>query len=59
MDDIGALYRLKENSVGPPKRYLEADTKFLQMKSGIECWTMSTDSYVCEAIANVEIILEQ
>ena len=27
MDEIGALYRLKENSVGPPKRYLGAGTK--------------------------------
>ena len=58
MDEIGALYRLKENSVGPPKRYLGADTKFLQMKSGIQCWTMSPDSYLREAIANVEVMME-
>ena len=59
MDEIGALYHLKENSVGPPKRYLRADTKILLMKSGIECWTMSPGSYVREAIANIEILLVQ
>ena len=33
MDEIGVLYHLKENSVGPPKRHLSADTKVLQMKT--------------------------
>ena len=59
VDEIRALYRLKENSVIPPKRYLGADTKILQMKSGIQCWTMSPDSYVREAIVNIEILIEQ
>ena len=59
MDEIGELYRLKENTVGPTKCYLGANTKILQMKSGIECWTMSSDSYIFEGIANVKILLEE
>ena len=59
MEEIGALYRLKEYSVDPPERYLDADTKILKMKSGIQCWTMSPDSYVREAISNVEVLIEQ
>ena len=59
MEEIGALCCLKENSVGPPERYLGADTKILQMKSGVQCWIMSPDSYVREAISNVELLMEQ
>ena len=53
-----ALNRLKENSVGPLKRYLGADKKICHMKYGIQCWTMSPDSYVREAISNVEVFME-
>ena len=59
IEEIGALYRLKENSVGLPKRYLGTDTKILQMNCGILCWTMSPDSYVREAIVNIELLMEQ
>ena len=59
IDEVGHLYCVKENSVGPPNCYLGADTMVVQMKSGIECWAMSSDSYVREAIANVEILLGQ
>ena len=58
MDEIGAIYGLKKNSVGLPKHYSGADTKTLQMKFGIQCWTMSPDSYVREAIVNIELLME-
>ena len=45
---------MKENSVGFPNRYLGADAKIMQMKSGIECCTMPSNLYACEAIVNVE-----
>ena len=59
MDEVGHLYHVNENSIGPPKRYFGADTNILQMKSGIKFWAMSSDLYVREAIAIVEILLEQ
>ena len=49
----------ESNTKGLPKRYLDTDTKILQMKSGIECWTMSLDLYAREAISNIENLLEQ
>ena len=54
MDELAARYRLKEGSVGPPERYLGADTKITQASSGLECWAMSSDSYVREAVKVVE-----
>ena len=59
MDELAAQYRLKEGSVGPPERYLGADTKFTQAKSGLECWAMSSDSYVREAVKVVEQFFEE
>ena len=50
LDEMAALYCLKEGSVGPPERYLGADTKKMQANSGLECWAMSSDSYVKEAV---------
>ena len=58
MDELAALYRLKEGSVGPPERYLGADTKKTQANSGLECWAMSSDSYVKEAVKIVEGFIE-
>ena len=52
MDKVGHLYHVKENSAGPP-----IDILAMRMKSGIECWAVSSDSYVREAIVTVEILL--
>ena len=46
MDELAAQYCLKDDSVGPPERYLGADTKITQAISGLECWAMSSDLYV-------------
>ena len=58
MDEMASLYRLKEGSVGPPERYLGADTKITQANSGLECWAMSSDSYVKEAVKIVDVFIE-
>ena len=58
MDQMAELYRLKEGNVGPPERYLGADTKITQATSGLECWAMSSDSYVREAVNVVEKFIE-
>jgi len=42
MDEMAARYLLKDGSVGPPERYLGADTKITQASSGLECWAMSS-----------------
>ena len=54
MDELAARYCLKNGSVGPPERYLGADTKITQAISGLDCWAMSSDLYVREAVKVVE-----
>ena len=54
MDDFSKLYRLKPDSVGPPDRYLGADIGVQYTSSGAECWAMSSDSYVRNALRIVE-----
>jgi hypothetical protein len=53
-------YRLKDDLVEEPKRYLGADIGRYQFKHEPDKlrWTMSSDKYVREAIANVETELQ-
>ena len=53
MDAISAQFRLKEDSLGPPKQYLGASIKVFTDKEGAECWAMSSDDYVKAAVADV------
>ena len=48
------MYRLKPDSVGSPTRYLGADIGIQNSESGVECWAMSSDSYVRNALQVVE-----
>ncbi len=41
MEQIKELYHLKDESVGPPSRYLGANVGKFQLKSGLECWSAS------------------
>ena len=54
MDDFAKLYRLKPGSIGPPERYLGADINVQSTDAGVECWAMSSDSYVRNALRIVE-----
>ena len=54
MDEFSKLYRLKPDSVGPPSRYLGADIGVQDSEAGVECWAMSSDSYVRNAVRIVE-----
>ena len=54
MEEFSKLYRLKPESVGPPNRYLGADIGVQHSTAGVECWAMSSDSYVQNALKVVE-----
>jgi Reverse transcriptase (RNA-dependent DNA polymerase) len=54
MDVIAKLYRLKEGSVGEPKRYLGANIGKMQTEDGRTVWYMSAESYIQAAVANIE-----
>jgi len=59
MDEIKELYRLKDDTVGPPNRYLGANIGKFQLSSGFECWSASARDYVKSAVRNMEDVLSQ
>jgi len=58
---IGQAYRLKENSVSLPKKYLGAEIKAFHDPNNpaVEMWSMSADKYLKEALRNLEYDLER
>jgi len=59
MEQIKQLYWLKDDSVGPPTRYLGANVGKFQLKSGLECWSASARDYIKSAVRNMEQVLSQ
>jgi len=59
MEQIKQLYHLKDDSVGPPTRYLGANVGRFQLKSGLECWSALARDYVKSAVRNMEQVLQQ
>ena len=47
---LGAIYDLKEDSVGPPDTYLGAQIGKTQLPNGFTAWHMEADKYVKNAI---------
>jgi Reverse transcriptase (RNA-dependent DNA polymerase) len=54
MEVLRKTYRLKDESVGPPTRYLGADIKQVLLESGDTAWMMCRQTYVQTAIANLQ-----
>ena len=54
MHALSQLYRLKEESLGPPTRYLGANVRKMQLADGSECWSLSGRDYVKNAVKNLE-----
>ncbi len=59
MVQIKELYHLKDESVGPPSRYLGANVSKFQLRSGLECWSASARDYIKSAVHNIEEVLAQ
>ena len=53
MDGISAQFRLKKDSLGPPKQYLGTTIKIHTHGEGSESWAMSSNEYVRAAAAEV------
>lgn len=54
---IGALYELKEGSLGPPETYLGAQIYQHSLHDGRKAWGMSSVKYVKNAVSTVENLL--
>jgi len=50
MEQIQDLYRLKNDDIGLPKRYLGANISKYQLPYGTEAWSASAQDYVKTAI---------
>ena len=57
--EIGCYFELKEESIGPPKIYLGARVRKVQLDNGVEAWAASSSQYVQAAVKNVETFLAQ
>ena len=53
MDVLSKHYYVKETSIGPPNLYLGTQYRRVTDRSGKQCWSSSTDSYVKEATSIV------
>jgi hypothetical protein len=54
MKHIASIYRLKDDSIGQPKRYLGANIGTWVLGDGRQVWSMSATSYIKSAVANIE-----
>ena len=54
---IGAMYELKEGSLGPPETYLGAQLYQHSLHDGRKAWGMSSVKYVKNAVITVENLL--
>ena len=59
MDELGSLYELKPESVKEPDIYLGANIEKIQLPDGRSEWSMSSRTYVKNAIKIVEDLLTE
>ena len=59
MADIGKLYELKPESVKEPDIYLGANIDRLQLPNGRSEWSMSSRTYIKNALKVVEVLLQE
>jgi hypothetical protein len=58
MNALSKVYRMKEGSIGEPKKYLRADVIKYQLPGDAKPkWGFSSEQYIKEAIRNVELEL--
>jgi hypothetical protein len=51
--EIGKDWILKEESIGPPSKYLGGKLREVTLKSGVKCWAFGSCQYVQAAVNNV------
>ena len=52
-------YTIQDKTIGPPKSYLGSDIGKIKYDDGSFAWTMSSNSYVKEAVSNVQKQLKE
>ena len=54
IEDIGRYFKLKTDSIGPPKLYLGGYLREMTLDTGIKSWYFGSTQYVHAAVKNVE-----
>ena len=54
IEELGTIFKIKPGSSGPPKIYLGANIQKVPSRSGGECWGMSCEQYVVDAVRHVK-----
>ena len=50
---------MKEESIGPPSKYLGGKVSKVRLENGVSCWTFGSSQYVQAAVDNVEKYLDK
>ena len=53
-DELGNVFTLKENSIGPPTQYLGNKVSQVTLENCTKCWSLISSQYVQCAVKNVE-----
>ena len=57
-DEIGHYFDLKEESIGPPSKYLGGKLRHVELENGTKCWAFGSAQYCKAAVENVEAHLK-
>ena len=57
--ELDKYFKLKPNSIGPPKLYHGAGIHKVELENGAKGWAVSSSQYVQESVKNVERYLEK
>ena len=52
--EIGGMWELKEESIGPPSLYLGGTMRQVELETGVKVWAFGSSQYVQAAVKNVE-----
>ena len=53
-DEIGRDWELKDESIGPPSKYLGGLLREVTLSNGVQAWAFGSSQYVKAAVANVQ-----
>ena len=57
--ELGSMWELKEESIGPPQIYLGGSMRQVELENGTKCWAFGSAQYVKAAVQNVETHLKK
>ena len=52
-NELNKYFKLKEESIGPPKIYLGGNCRKVTLETGVTCWAFGSSQYVDTAVKNV------